>query len=200
MISSKQLAISITNDLDQNAYTSWHDSPKILDAINDACNFVLAYAKRPWSLESWEIILTVKWRSFKFAHELFYPYRAYLDERLVDITLIPIIDFLHKDTGKVYVDLDTVKTTDDGLKLNILYHRWHVPLLSLWTDDIDIPRSMFQAITHVALRFVYPGGLDIGAGMANQNFNMAKALLDTYAKAYWKSVQPKDMQPSAIYN
>jgi hypothetical protein len=43
MISSSKLAISIANDLDQNAYTSWYNDPKILDAINSACNFVLAY-------------------------------------------------------------------------------------------------------------------------------------------------------------
>jgi hypothetical protein len=199
MISSSLLAISIANDLDQNAYTSWHDSPKILDVINSACNFILAYGKWPWSLVLWEIIDPLAVRAFVFTHEIYYPYRAYLDESLKEMTVIPIVDFLHQDTGKVYIDWQVVRTTEPGKKLNILYHRWHDFLTTLWIDDINMPATMFQALIHVSLWFIYPGGLDIGAWLANQNFIAAKAILDTYAKAYGKSIQPENMAPAARY-
>jgi hypothetical protein len=199
MISSSKLAISIANDLDQNAYTSWYNDPKILDAINSACNFVLAYWKWPWSLVSWEITESTAVRAFTFTHELFYPYWAYLDETEKKLTVVPIIDFLHLDTWKVYVDSNVVRTTESGLKINILYHRWHDFLTSLWIDDINMPETMFQALIHVALWFLYPGGLDIWSWLANQNYNMAKTILDTYAKAYGKSIQPEQMAPAAHY-
>ena len=98
MISSSVLALSIYNDLDQNGYTTWYDDPKILETINDAVNFVLAYTKWPWTLTSEEVLTTaiapatvaVPVRTFTLSNEIFYPYRAYLDEELKTQTNIPI--------------------------------------------------------------------------------------------------------------
>jgi hypothetical protein len=56
MLSSSKLALSIYNDLDQNAFTSWHNDSEILENINDAINFISAYAKRPWNLYHEEIV------------------------------------------------------------------------------------------------------------------------------------------------
>jgi len=91
MISSSELAQNIVNDLDQNAYTTWHDPNKILRAINGACNFVLAYARRPRSLTLGEKTEATAKDIFTFDHELFYPYWGELDGENIKITNIPIV-------------------------------------------------------------------------------------------------------------
>jgi len=199
MLSSSELGQTICNDLDQNAYTTWYDSPKILKAINSACNYVRAYAKRPWNLEHWHKVETALVSSFTFDHNIFYPYRAYLDGEKKDITAVPIVDFLHEDTKKIYVKWNIVKTTEPWKVLDILYHAWYKKITSLATNDIDIPDELEQALIHVSLRFIYPGGMDLWSTLANQHFNQAKELLTTYAKAYGPSVQPKQAEPAAIY-
>ena len=156
MISSSQLSLSIANDLDQNAYTTWQTGPKILDIINSSVNFVLAYQKRPWSLVSGEMILPASGTEFLFNTEIFYPYRAYLDEHKLGKTLLPIVTFLDENTKKFYVSDRLVRTSEPGLKLNMLYHRGHAHLLAFGTNDIDVPFTIYQAIVHVALWFIYP--------------------------------------------
>jgi hypothetical protein len=59
---------------------------------------------------------------------------------------------------------------------------------------------MKKAIHHIALWFAYPSWLEIWASLANQHFQMATTILDTYAKAYWDKIQPKTVQASRIYN
>jgi hypothetical protein len=81
MISSTLLAQDISLDLDQNAYTSWYDSPKILRAINSACEFVQSYMKRPWTLvlETKQLNDNETTDTFTLDNEVLYPYRAELD-------------------------------------------------------------------------------------------------------------------------
>jgi len=200
MISSSQLGLDICSELDQNAYTSWHNPQKILRVINSACNYVLAYWKWPWSLKVWDITLPVAGKSFTFDHNIFYPYWAYLDEKKLDPTVVPLMWFLDDNTWKYYVNGNIVTTTEAGKNLKLLYHNWHNKITSLGNNDIDIPEEFYQALIHVALRFVYPGGLDIWSSLANQNYNMAKDLLTAYAKAYWPLIQPKQAEMARIYN
>ena len=123
MISSSELAQNIVNDLDQNAYTTWHDPNKILRAINGACNFVLAYARRPRSLTLGEKTETTAQDIFSFNHELFYPYRGELDGETIKITNVPIVGLESESDNSFYVNQNTLRTKTKGLKLNVLYHR-----------------------------------------------------------------------------
>lgn len=199
MISSSELAQNIVNDLDQNAYTTWHDPNKILRAINSACNFVLAYARRPRSLTLWEKNETTATDIFTFNHELFYPYRWELDWEKIKITNIPIVWLESEEDDSFYVNQNTLRTKTAGLKLNVLYHRWHEKITSLWNNDINMPDTMFQVLTHVALWFVYPGGMDVGSSLANQNYQMAQTLLGIYTKAYGFNLQPGQVEAAGIY-
>lgn len=200
MISSSQLAASIYADLDQNAYTTWHDDPKILEAINNAVDFVLAYARWPRSLKHDEIISTTPTSVFTLTCSAFSPYRAYLGEEEKNLSNTPIISFLDVSwTNKAYVYENTISFSETWLKANVLYHKWHTHLTSLWSNDIDMPSTMKQALLHVVLWFVYPGWLDMWSTLANQNYNQAKTLLDTYAKAYWQALMAKKAEPSNIY-
>lgn len=202
MISSQDLALAIFNDLDQNGYTSAYDDSAILGMINDAANFVCAYAKRPWTLTSEEILLTAKARTFTAKNEIFYPYSIYLDEQEKTLTDIPILPtFLTQDgSNKAYVIDNTVHFSEEWLKVNILYHKWWNTLTHLWTNDMFFSRAMFKALQHIALWFIYPSWLDIGSSLANQHFQMAKTILDTYAKAYWFNIQPKKLEAAGIYS
>jgi len=200
MLSSSVLWQSISDDLDQNAYTTRHWAPKVLRAINSACNFVRAYYRRPRTLVWWNLESATAVKEFTFDHNLFYPYRAYLDEEAKDITNIPIIDFINKENGKIYIQWNVVKTTEAGKKLTILYHAWHKKIEFIWVNDINMPDEMEQCLLHIALWFIYPWGMDLWASLANQNYQMAKTLLDTYSDAYWKQIQPKAIQPSPFYS
>lgn len=199
MLSSSQVSILVSNDLDQNAYTSWHTGPKILNAISNAVNFILAYHKRPWSLVSAEQTVPSPTDQFTLDTEIFYPYWAYIDEKPLEHTAIPIVDFINKESCKFYVYDKVVKTSEAGIKFNMLYHRWHNKLTSIGDDDINLPDNMEQALIHVVLRYMYPSWLDLWASLSNQHFNMAKTILDTYKKAYWTLIQPKDIIPSRVY-
>lgn len=202
MLSSSKLALSIYNDLDQNAFTSWHNDSEILENINEAINFVSAYAKRPWNLYHEEIILPNSSQQFTAWFEIFHPYWVYLDEQEQTISNIPMLPSFdaRKESGRAYIWEKIIQTSETWKKINILYHKWHNAITSLWNDDINIPRAMKKAIHHIALRFSYPSGLEIWASLANQHFQMATTILDTYAKAYWDKIQPKSVQASRIYN
>lgn len=201
MISSSALALSIYNDLDQNGYTSWYDDPKILETIIDAANFVCAYAKRPFTLVSEEKILTDAAKTFTLNNEVFFPYSIYVDEQEKNMTTIPIMPyFVTTDwANKIYIHENIIDTSEAWKKVNILYHRWFNIITTLWTNDMFFPRTMYKAIIHIALWFLYPSGLDIGSSLANQHYQMAKTILDTYAKAYGSMIQPKKLEASSIY-
>ena len=201
MISSSYVASILYNDLDQNAYTSWYDDNKILQVINSACNYICAYGKRPWTLKSEEILLTVKSNTFTATSEIFFPYWAFLDEEEKTITNVPIFPSFRNVDGanKAYVSDGVVTTSEQWLKLNILYHKWFNKLKILGADDIFFPAALEQAVIHVCLWFLYPSGLDIGSTLANQHFNMADKLLSTYAKAYGFLIQPKNVEAANIY-
>jgi hypothetical protein len=62
-----------------------------------------------------------------------------------------------------------------------------------------MPDTMFQVLTHVALWFVYPGGMDVGSSLANQNYQMAQTLLGIYTKAYGFNLQPGQVEAAGIY-
>lgn len=199
MISSSELWLDIASELDQNAYTSWHNKNKILRVINSACNYLLAYHKWPWSLVLETKTLWAKWNIFTFDHNVFNPYKWWLDENEIDPTAVPIIARLDDNTWKFYTKENIINTSEQWLKLELLYHRWHKKLTTLGNDDIDIPEEYYQALIHIALWFVYPGGMDIWSSLANQNYNMAKDLLTTYSKAFGPLIQPKQAQPSRVY-
>jgi hypothetical protein len=91
MISSALLAQDISLDLDQNAYTTWYDSPKILRAINSACEFIQSYMKWPRTLVLETKQLTDATDTFTLDNEVLYPYWAELDEIRFDRTNIPLI-------------------------------------------------------------------------------------------------------------
>lgn len=199
MISSSELAQNIVNDLDQNACTTWHDPNKILRAINSACNFLLAYARRPRSLTLWEQTVTTATDIFTFNHELFYAYRGELDWETIKRTNIPIVWLESESDDAFYVNQNTLRTKTKWLKLSVLYHRWHEKLTSLWNNDINMPDTMFQVLTHISLWFIYPGGMDVGASLANQNYQMAQTLLGVYTKAYGFNLQPEQVEAAGIY-
>lgn len=200
MLSSTLLAQDINLDLDQNAYTSWYDKTKILNAINSACEFIQIYAKRPWTLTLETVELEQPDSLFTCANEIIYPYWAELDWIKYDRTNIPIIGRDQELAKTFYVDWNVVKTEDTWKKLNILYHRWFKRLTALWMDDIDMPQAMHQVLLHTALWFMYPSGLDIGSSLSNQHYNMMMTLLSTYWKAYWFDIQPVAAKAISIYN
>ena len=91
MISSNKLAQTINDDLDQNAYTTWHTPVKIMDAINSACSFLMAYQRWPWNLKLEQKDETNPVDAFSFDYDLFYPYWAILGEEKLERTNIPIV-------------------------------------------------------------------------------------------------------------
>lgn len=202
MISSNLLAQDIVLDLDQNAYTSWYDKTKILNAINSACEFIQIYAKRPWTLTLESIESDdPKWSDlFTCANEIIYPYWAELDWVKFDRTNIPLIWRDRELWDSFYVSWNVVKTSEPWKKLDILYHRGFQRLSTLWNDDIDMPQAMHQTLLHTALWFVYPSGLDIWASLSNQHYNMMMTLLSTYWKAYGFDIQPVAAKAVSIYN
>lgn len=199
MISSSELAKSIVNDLDQNAYTTWHDANKILSAINGACAFLLAWGRWPWNLTLWQKTSNTKTDSWTFDHDIFYPYWWELDWSIIDSTNIPIVWLDREESNKFYVNENVVRTKEEWLNLSLLYHRGHKKIVSLWNDDINIPYTMFQALVHLSLWIIYPGWMDIWSSLSNQNYNMAKEIISVYAKAYWFNLQPKSVEASPIY-
>lgn len=199
MISSSELAKSIVNDLDQNAYTTWHDPAKILMTMNSACNYLLAYARWPRSLKLAQQAEADPTDTWTFNHDIFYPYRWELDWVNIDPTNIPIVWLDREESNKFYVVENSVRTKETWKNLSLLYHRWHEKLMSIWNDDIDLPYSMFQALVHLCLWMIYPGGMDVGSTLANQNYNMAKEILWVYTKAYGFNLQPKSAEASPIY-
>lgn len=194
------LAEQIVLDLDQNAYTTWHDQKKILAVINAACEFLFAYTQRPWTLTMWEIEQTNPETIFTFDEDILFPYRAELDWKELERTNIPIVGRMWEKVGTFFIFGDTIRTKDKWKKMQALYHRWHVPLTSLGTDDIDAPSTMNQVLLHLALWFIYPGGMDLGASLANQNYQMAQELLTVYSKAYGFDLQPSAVKTHRIYN
>ena len=199
MLSSQNLAQNIVNDLDQNAYTSWHDQTKILRGINSACSFLLAYWKRPWSLEIMKSEKDPATDEFTFDNDIFYPYRANLDWVKLKRNNIPIVWLDDEESRSFHVLGNVVKTKESWKVLQVLAHRWRKRLNSLWTNDIAMPSTMFQPLTHLALWFIYPSWLELWSSLANQHYNMAITLLDTYAKAYWFNLQPSQVEAAAIY-
>lgn len=199
MISSSELAKTIVSDLDQNAYTTWHDEQKILRAINSACDFVLAFGRWPWSLKLTKISNTTKTDTFTFPHAIFYPYWWQLDDSIIESTNVPIVWLESEKSWTFYAVENIVRTKDQWLNLSLLYHRWHQKLQSIWNNDIDMPEAMFQVLVHVSLWFVYPWWLDVWSSLANQNFQMADKLLTTYGKAYWFNLQAKQAEAAGIY-
>jgi len=199
MISSSLLAGSIVNDLDQNAYTTWHDQSKIIGAINSACSFVLAYGRRPRNLEMAHKEESTAVDTFSFPYEIYYPYWAELDWDYYERTNTPIVWLNTESNWTFYVNWWTIKFKDKWKKANLLCHRGHEKIQSLWNDDINMPDTMFQVLVHVSLWFIYPWGLDIWSSLSNQNYQMAKTLLDTYAKAYWFNLQAEQVEAAGIY-
>lgn len=202
MISSTLLAQDISLDLDQNAYTSWYDSPKILRAINSACEFVQSYMKWPRTLvlETKQLDDNETTDTFTLDNEVLYPYRAELDWNIKDRTNIPLIWRRHEPKASFYVSWNIIKTSEAWNKLDVLYHKWFKALTSLWYDDIDMPSAMWQLLLHTALWFIYPSGLDIGSSLSNQHYNMVMTLLQSYGKAYGFDMQPEAAKAISIYN
>lgn len=198
MISSSDLAKKIWYDLDQNAYTSWHDAQEIISVINSACEFLLAYTRRPRSLCLSEVSLQTAWNLFTLPSEIFYPYWADIDGKSISPTNIPIVWLANEDSCSFYAVWNTVKTKTLGKDLKLLYHRWHNPITSLAENDLDFPHSMFEVLKHLALWFIYPSGLDLWATLANNHYNMATALLWPYSKAYWFNLQAQWISPRSI--
>lgn len=201
MISSQNLAKDIALDLDQNAYTTWYDAPKILRAINSACEFIQSYMKRPRTLvlETKQLNWTDVTDTFTLDNEVLYPYWAELNEVRLDRTNIPLIWRVHEPVNSFYVSWNTIKTSGMWNRLDVLYHKWFKALQSLWYNDIDMPWSMWQVLLHTALWFMYPSGLDIWSSLANQHYQMVMTLLDNYGKAYWFDLQPDNARASSIY-
>lgn len=200
MISSKQLAEQINLDLDQNAYTTWHDNKKILWAINSACNFLHMFTKRPRTLELAKKEETTVTDLFTFDHEIMFPYWIELDWDELDRTNVPLVWRDWELDSVFYVNGNVIKTWKKWKVIHLLYHRGHNKLTSLWDNDLNIPYSMQQVLLHLALWFIYPGWLDIWSSLANQNYQMAQTLLTTYWKAYWFDMQPTAAKASGIYH
>ena len=200
MISSALLAQDISLDLDQNAYTTWYDSPKILRAINSACEFIQSYMKWPRTLVLETKQLTNATDTFTLDNEVLYPYWAELNEIRFDRTNIPLIWRKHEPVKSFYVSWNVIKTSDTWTRLDILYHKWFKALTSLWYNDIEMPWTMWQLLLHTALWFIYPSGLDIGSSLSNQHYNMVLTLLQSYGKAYGFDMQPEAAKAISIYN
>lgn len=201
MISSSLLAQDIGLDLDQNAYTTWYDSPKILRAINSACEFIQSYMKWPRTLvlETKQLEWSAVLDTFTLDNEVLYPYWAELDWRKIDRTNIPLIWRKCEPKDSFYVSWNVIKTSAAWNRLDILYHKWFKALQNLWIDDIDMPAAMWQVLLHTALWFMYPSGLDIGSSLANQHYQMVMTLLDNYGKAYGFDIQPDNARAASIY-
>lgn len=200
MISSALLAQDISLDLDQNAYTTWYDSPKILRAINSACEFIQSYMKWPRTLVLETKQLTDATDTFTLDNEVLYPYWAELNEIRFDRTNIPLIWRKHEPVKSFYVSWNVIKTSDVWTRLDVLYHKWFKALTSLWYNDIEMPWTMWQLLLHTALWFMYPSGLDIGSSLSNQHYNMVLTLLQSYGKAYGFDMQPEAAKAISIYN
>ena len=197
----QKFAIDIMNKLQQNAETAFFHDGMVLNAINDALDYIYTYSDRSRSVVRDEISSNVDTQDFVVSYDVYKPYFFFLDNKEYKRSNLPMYDIESDWITKYYVKWKVVKFWKPWKKLLSFYHRWAPRYDKLDSKiTIDLPTDMLLWLKLCTMRILHPWGFEQWAQLSMTYFQMMKEFLDRKKKIHWFTIEPHTMKLHSSYN